>query len=248
MPIVPPFKESTAAALEDVSQHPYGDNHGTPSILGYAFVVAFVAGFGFFVLSFVVLGILPAIQLQAEINRTAPHSMQPLTASEEHGRIIYGREGCGYCHTEQVRTITQDVQRFVHQLQPGKHSTITRSSGVLAELGRTFAENGLRTDDWHYAHLFNPRSTVPDSIMPSYSWMFDQSAAKPKADALDLVAYVRSLGRDAISQGIPERTGRTRHRHGDEFKLRLARRTGHVPRITAMGLDNSAPVFASPIT
>ena len=106
------LKESTAASLEDESQQPHGDNHETPSILGYAFVVAFVAGFGFFVLSFVVLGILPAMQLQAEINRTAPDSMQPLTASEEHGRIIYGREGCGYCHTEQVRTITQDVQRF----------------------------------------------------------------------------------------------------------------------------------------
>ena len=68
--------------------------HGTPSILGYAFVIAFVAGFGFFVLSFVVLGILPARQLQAEIDRTAPRSMQPLTASEAHGRVVYGREGC----------------------------------------------------------------------------------------------------------------------------------------------------------
>src|SRR6202043_2324953 len=86
--------------------------HGTPSILGYAFVIAFVAGFGFFVLSFVVLGILPARQLQSEINRTAPHAMQPLTAAEQHGREIYGREGCAYCHTEEVRVITADVVRF----------------------------------------------------------------------------------------------------------------------------------------
>src|ERR1700686_1523141 len=86
--------------------------HGTPSILGYAFVVAFVAGFGFFILSFVVLGILPARQLEAEIKRTAPRAMQPLTAAEQHGREIYGREGCAYCHTEQVRVITADVVRF----------------------------------------------------------------------------------------------------------------------------------------
>jgi Oxidoreductase molybdopterin binding domain len=51
----------------------------------------------FFVLSFVALGILPARQLQAEIDRTAPRSMQPLTASEAHGRVVYGREGCAYC-------------------------------------------------------------------------------------------------------------------------------------------------------
>jgi cytochrome c oxidase cbb3-type subunit I/II len=76
--------------------------HGVPSILGYAFVIAFGTGFGFFILSFVALGILPAGQLQAEIDRTAPRSMQRLTAAEAHGRVIYGREGCAYCHAKQV--------------------------------------------------------------------------------------------------------------------------------------------------
>ena len=70
-------------------------------------MIAFVAGFGFFVLSFVVLGVLPARQLQAEIDRTAPRAMQPLTAGEAHGRVVYGREGCAYCHTEQVRVISR---------------------------------------------------------------------------------------------------------------------------------------------
>ena len=171
--------------------------HGTPSILGYAFVIAFVAGFGFFILSFVVLGVLPARQLQAEIDRTAPRSMQPLTAAEQHGREIYGREGCAYCHTEQVRVITADVVRFGAPTAPWEtqydypHLWGTRRIGP--DLSR---EHGLRTDDWHFAHLFDPRATVPDSIMPAYPWMFNGSAAKPNRDALDLVAYLRSLGRE----------------------------------------------------
>src|SRR3984885_2145234 len=171
--------------------------HGTPSILGYAFVVAFVGGFGFFVLSFVVLGILPARQLGSEINRTAPHAMQPLTAAEQHGREIYGREGCAYCHTEQVRVITADVVRSGARTAAWEtqydypHLWGTRRIGP--DLSR---EHGLRTDDWHYAHLFDPRSTVPDSIMPGYSWMFNGSSANPNHDALDLVAYLRSLGRE----------------------------------------------------
>jgi cbb3-type cytochrome oxidase cytochrome c subunit/cytochrome c553 len=201
-----PIPSLLASATGRTQRLPFADKkshetshlfHGTPSILGYAFVIAFVAGFGFFVLSFVVLGILPAHQLQAEIDRTAPHAMQPLTASESHGRIIYGREGCAYCHTEQVRVISADVVRFGAPTSPWEtqydypHLWGTRRVGP--DLSR---EHGLRTDDWHFTHLFNPRATVPDSIMPPYPWLFNGSAAKPNQDGLDLVAYLRSLGRE----------------------------------------------------
>lgn len=201
-----PIPSLLASATGRTQRLPFADKkshetshlfHGTPSILGYAFVIAFVAGFGFFVLSFVVLGILPAHQLQAEIDRTAPHAMQPLTASESHGRIIYGREGCAYCHTEQVRVISADVVRFGAPTSTWEtqydypHLWGTRRVGP--DLSR---EHGLRTDDWHFTHLFNPRATVPDSIMPPYPWLFNGSAAKPNQDGLDLVAYLRSLGRE----------------------------------------------------
>lgn len=242
-----PLREDTAAALEDAHSHPFGESHGTPSILGYAFVVAFVAGFGFFVLSFVVLGIIPAMQLQAEINRTAPHAMQPLTAAEEHGRAIYGREGCAYCHTEQVRTITADVQRFGAPTAAWEtqydYPQLWGTRRIGPDLSR---ENGLRTDDWHYAHLYNPRSTVPDSIMPSYPWMFQESGAKPAQDALDLVAYLRSLGRERALAG---ESGNEQVDHGTAMEMSSSYGSqgvpDTVPRITAIGLDASAPVFAS---
>ena len=115
--------------------------HGTPSILGYAFVIAFVAGFGFFVLSFVVLGILPARQLQAEIDRTAPRSMQPLTASEAHGRVVYGREGCAYCHTEQVRVIARMSCDSVLPPPHGRRSMTIRICGERGASDRISPES-----------------------------------------------------------------------------------------------------------
>jgi cbb3-type cytochrome oxidase cytochrome c subunit len=241
-----PVRPETAATLEDEDREPFGEHESTPSILSYAFVIAFVAGFGFFVLSFVVLGILPAMQLQAEINKTAPRAMQPLTASEEHGRQIYGREGCAYCHTEQVRTITADVQRFGAPTAAWEtqydYPQLWGTRRIGPDLSR---ENGIRTDDWHYAHLFNPRSTVPDSIMPGYSWMFSGSGAQPKTDALDLIAYVRSLGRERALAG---ESGNEQVDHGTAMEMSSSYGAqgvpDTVPRITSIGLDGSAPVFA----
>jgi cytochrome c oxidase cbb3-type subunit I/II len=220
--------------------------HGVPSVLGYAFVIAFVAGFGFFVLSFVVLGVIPARQLQAEIDRTAPRSMQKLTPAEERGRVIYGREGCAYCHTEQVRSIEADVVRFGAPTAPWEtqydypHLWGTRRIGP--DLSR---EHGLRTDDWQFAHLFNPRATVPDSIMPGYSWMFEGSAANPRQDALDLVAYLRSLGRERelAGDGGNEQVG-----HGVAMEMNSGYSARGIPdtrpSITVQGIDPDAPVFA----
>ncbi len=233
--------EDTVASLEVEGLH------AAPSILSYAFVVVFVAGFSFFVLSFVALGIVPAMQLQAEIRRTAPRAMQPLTAQEEHGRQIYGREGCAYCHTEQVRTITADVQRFGAPTAAWEtqydYPQLWGTRRIGPDLSR---ENGLRTDDWQYAHLYNPRSTVPDSIMPGYSWMFTKSAAEPKTDALDLVAYVGSLGRQRALAG---EAGNEQVDHGVAMEMSSSYGSQGVPdtrpRITVMGLDDSAPIFAS---
>jgi cytochrome c oxidase cbb3-type subunit I/II len=221
--------------------------HGVPSLLGYAFVIAFVAGFGFFILSFVALGILPARQLQAEIDRTAPRSMKPLTVAEAHGRVVYGREGCAYCHTEQVRVIAADVVRFGAPTAPWEtqydypHLWGTRRIGP--DLSR---EHGLRTDDWHFAHLFDPRATVPDSIMPGYPWMFSGSSAKPNQDALDLVAYLRSLGRERELAGD---MGSEQVDRGMAMEMSSGYSAQGIPdtrpRIDVGGFDPDAPVFSA---
>ena len=236
-----------AKPMQDESHEPNAVDHGAPSLLSHAFVVAFVAGFGFFVLSFVVLAIIPGRNLQAEIDRTAPKSMQRLTASEEHGRQIYGREGCAYCHTEQVRTILSDVQRFGAPTAAWEtqydYPQLWGTRRIGPDLSR---ENGIRTDDWQSAHLYNPRSTVPDSIMPGYTWMFHGDAAKPGSDAYDLVAYLQSLGRERNNAG---ESSDQQVDHGMAMEMSSSYGSQGVPdthpRVTAFGLDDTAPIFAT---
>jgi mono/diheme cytochrome c family protein len=62
-------------------------------------------------------------------------------------------------------------------------------------------ESGKRTRDWHLTHLWNPRWVVPESNMPPHPWLFDGSPLQPTSEALDLVAYLDSLGRDARLAG-----------------------------------------------
>lgn len=239
--------ETPTRELTNEASTPHDNLHSIPSILNYAFVVAFVAGFGFFVLSFIALGIIPALELQAEIHRTAPSTMQPLSASEERGRIIYGREGCAYCHTEQVRTLATDVQRFGAPTAAWETQYDYPQLWGTRRIGPDLArEHGLHTDAWQYAHLFNPRSTVPDSIMPGYSWMFHSSAERPTQDATDLIAYLRSLGRDRELAGD---IGNVSVNDSMPMEMSSNYSSPGIPdtisRITDKGLDSLAPVFAS---
>ena len=80
--------------------------------LRMAYLVAGVAGIGFFALSVLLLGVWPSRVLEVEIARQTPEHSLPLTASELRGRHIYSSEGCAYCHTQQVRYLERDVERF----------------------------------------------------------------------------------------------------------------------------------------
>jgi hypothetical protein len=108
-------------ASEDIAAE--GDastSHEAPSTgrLSYAHAVIFGAGVGFFALSFLVLAILPGNELEDEIERAAPVTMPTLTAAEQRGRVVYGREGCAYCHTQQIRFLADDVRRFGAPTEP----------------------------------------------------------------------------------------------------------------------------------
>lgn len=167
-----------------------------PHKLSMSYAAAGIGGIGFFLLSFGILGILPGFALQKEIARTKPVTMFVPTAQEQRGKEIYAREGCAYCHTQQIRTVPQDVQRFGAPTRAWEnrydypHLWGTRRVGP--DLSR---ETNIRTDDWQLTHLYNPRSIVPDSVMPSFPWLFSGSPAKPTAEAEDLLAYIKTLGR-----------------------------------------------------
>ena len=167
-----------------------------------AYGTTFGAGVLFFVVSFVALGITPAAFLHAEIAQTTPSGASlKLTSQESRGRDIYAKNGCGYCHSQQVRSLDVDIRRF------GPPSAAWETANELPQLwgtrriGPDLAREGARRAvDWQLVHLYNPRYIVPDSIMPSYSWMFSGDPAAPSEEASDVVAFLQSLGRPAASQ------------------------------------------------
>jgi cytochrome c oxidase cbb3-type subunit 2/cytochrome c oxidase cbb3-type subunit I/II len=158
--------------------------------------VAFGAGVGFFALSFLVLAIIPGNQLEREVKQAAPVTMASLTASEQRGRIIYGREGCAYCHTQQIRFLAADVRRFGAPTEAWEtkydYPQLWGTRRIGPDLSREF---NLRTGDWQLTHLYNPRLVVRDSVMPPYPWLFDGSPDQPTREGLDVLAYLQSLGR-----------------------------------------------------
>jgi cytochrome c oxidase cbb3-type subunit 2/cytochrome c oxidase cbb3-type subunit I/II len=214
-----------------------------------AYAVASVGGVLFFVMSVVLLAIWPGRVLEEQSRTMAPEQVLGLTASEERGRRIYSREGCAYCHTQQVRYLHADMVRFGAPTLAWEtrldypHLWGTRRIGPdLARAG------GVRSDDWHYAHLFAPRTVVSESVMPAYGWLFDGDATRPRQSARDLVAYLQSLGRARDIAG-PE--GEARARAGcncpDDEMAQMAfsgpvntsaampRRGGNVPELSADG-------------
>jgi mono/diheme cytochrome c family protein len=169
---------------------------GAGRALRMSYVVASVAGVLFFVMSVVLLGVWPGRVLEQQSVAMAPGHVLTLTASERRGRDIYSREGCAYCHTQQVRYLHADMQRFGaptlawETKQDFPHLWGTRRIGP--DLAR---EGNAHPQDWHFAHLFAPRAIVRDSVMPAYPWLFDGAADRPRQSARDLVAYLDSLGR-----------------------------------------------------
>ena len=175
--------------------------------LSHAHVVAFGAGAGFFALSFIVLAILPGKELENQIKQVAPVTMATLTASEQRGRVIYGREGCAYCHTEQVRSLAADVRRFGAPTEPWEtkydYPQLWGTRRIGPDLSREF---NLHTSDWQLTHLFNPRLVVGDSVMPPYPWLFNGSPNQPTQEGLDVLAYLQSLGRARQLSGFDRQT------------------------------------------
>ena len=195
------FSENISANTENHEVKPVTIDAGHEkrkrgSGLTMSYLVASVAGIGFFVLSVGLLGIWPAKVLNEQSSALAPQHPLPLTNSEERGRKIYAREGCAYCHTQQIRYLQADVNRFGAPTLAWEsrfdypHLMGTRRIGP--DLSRA---GNVRTENWHYVHLFSPRAVVPQSIMPAYAALFDGSPDNPKQEARDLVAYIESLGR-----------------------------------------------------
>jgi cytochrome c oxidase cbb3-type subunit I/II len=184
------------------------------------YVFTSVAGLGCFFLSFFVLAVWPNRSLEREIAETRPPQLAPLGASELRGRAIYAREGCINCHSQLVRFTHADVRRFGLPSQAWETDREYPQLWGTRRIGPDLArESGRRSKDWQWTHLWNPRSVVPDSMMPGYPWLFDGSPRQPTTEALDLTAYLDFLGRDAQLAGLDQKSAERRMDPDEEARM-----------------------------
>ena len=119
--------------------------------------------------------------------------LKPYTAVELEGRDIYIREGCVSCHTQMVRTLRSETQRYGHYSVAGEdvyeRPFLWGSKRTGPDLARV---GGRYSDDWHRAHLLDPRSVVPVSNMPAYPWLFDNTL--DGSDTARKMEVLRTLG------------------------------------------------------
>lgn len=98
--------------------------------------------------------------------------LRPYTALEMEGRDIYIREGCLGCHSQMIRPFRAETERYGHYSVAGEsvweHPFLWGSKRTGPDLARV---GGRYSDDWHYAHMMDPRSVVPESNMPAYPWL-----------------------------------------------------------------------------
>ncbi|WP_323906664.1 cytochrome-c oxidase, cbb3-type subunit II [Aeromonas caviae] len=98
--------------------------------------------------------------------------LKPYTALQMEGRDIYIREGCTVCHSQMIRPFRAETERYGHYSVAGEsvweHPFLWGSKRTGPDLARV---GGRYSDDWHRAHLINPRDVVPESNMPAFPWL-----------------------------------------------------------------------------
>lgn len=114
------------------------------------------------------------------------------------GRDIYVREACWHCHSQYVRPVANESVRF-GRVQKPIHDNNALQRPVLWGTRRVGPdlthEGGLRSNDWHIAHFWNPRSTSPGSVMPTYPWFFQMGWGVSRKISPE-TATVRGLSED----------------------------------------------------
>ncbi|MDT7524918.1 MULTISPECIES: cytochrome-c oxidase, cbb3-type subunit II [Pseudidiomarina] len=102
--------------------------------------------------------------------------LQPYTALEMEGRDIYIREGCNNCHSQMIRPFRAETERYGHYSLAGEHVWEHPHLWGSKRTGPDLARVGGRySDEWHYVHLMNPRDVVPESNMPAFPWLAENT-------------------------------------------------------------------------
>lgn len=99
-------------------------------------------------------------------------NLKPYTALQMEGRDIYIREGCHVCHSQMIRPMRAETERYGHYSVAGEsvweHPFLWGSKRTGPDLARV---GGRYSDDWHHRHLMRPRDVVSESVMPGFPWL-----------------------------------------------------------------------------
>ncbi|RED38716.1 cytochrome c oxidase cbb3-type subunit 2 [Rhodopseudomonas thermotolerans] len=130
--------------------------------------------------------ITPLFYLKSTIEKV--DGMRPYTPLELAGRNVYIREGCYLCHSQMIRPLRDEIERYGHYSLAAEsmydHPFQWGSKRTGPDLARV---GGKYSDDWHVAHLKNPRSIVPQSVMPNYAFLADS-----KVDLASLADHLKT--------------------------------------------------------
>ena len=173
-------------------------------LLVFSFLVVTIGG---------IVEIAPLFYLQNTIEKV--EGMRPYTPLELKGRDIYIREGCYTCHSQMIRPMRDEVERYGHYSLAAEsmydHPFQWGSKRTGPDLARV---GGRYSDEWHIDHLVHPQAVVPESIMPSYAFLLDRKIDpsniqdRVRTDALVGVPYdeamVTEARADFMAQADPD--------------------------------------------
>jgi cytochrome c oxidase cbb3-type subunit 2 len=166
-----------------LDKHKAIETHAT-LLLVLSFLVVTIGG---------LVQIVPLFYLENTIENV--EGMRPYTPLELAGRDIYIREGCYVCHSQMIRPMRDEVERYGHYSLAAEsqydHPFQWGSKRTGPDLARV---GGRYSDDWHVDHLTNPQSVVPESVMPKYGYM---------ADTLIDGRYIQDIMKTHRMVGVP---------------------------------------------
>lgn len=149
-------------------------------------------------------GLLEIVPLFFQGSTTTPvKGLKPYDPVRLTGRDIYIREGCYLCHSQMIRPFRAETERYGHYSVAGEfiydHTFQWGSKRTGPDLARV---GGRYSDEWHRAHLINPRDVVPESNMPAFAWL-----EKTPADAGTIAAKMRALRKLGVPYSDEEIAG-----------------------------------------
>ena len=150
--------------------------------------VILIAALGFYALAMTSQGLIPYLEKSLTRPETVINVEGKVVATphrtdlENLGRKVYIREGCWYCHSQFVRPVNRDTDKWGPVSQAGEFIYDVPQMFGTRRIGPDLSrESNRRSDEWHYAHHWDPRSVEPESMMPAFSWLFTEDTAHDRA-------------------------------------------------------------------